>query len=195
MTEPLWLKLARNNLGLAEGTGAVNEVRVVQFFADAGVPEIRDDETAWCGAFVAAMFVGAGRRDVRPPGDHYNALRAREWLKVGVPVLAPKPGDIAVFSRGGKNATTGHVAFFLSEDGDSVEVLGGNQSNRVSIARYARDQLLGYRRVPDAVVFTEAPRPRPTPMRQPDDPGVDPVLMASDRPKGPLARLFAWLRR
>ena len=183
MSEPPWLARARALVGISEIAGSRHEPEVVAFFAEAGVPEIRDDETAWCGAFVAAMFVAAGRAEVRPPGDRYNALRAREWLNVGVPVASPRPGDIAVFSRGGKNATTGHVAFFLSEDGDSIEVLGGNQSNRVSIARYARDRLLGYRRVPAAPVARSersAAAPAP-PTRQPDDPGVDPSEATAPR--------------
>jgi hypothetical protein len=37
------------------------------------------------------------------------------------------------------------VAFFVRYVGDQVEVLGGNQSDSVSIARYPTDRVLGIR--------------------------------------------------
>ena len=37
----------------------------------------------------------------------------------------------------------GHVGFVVSFDATSVTVLGGNQSNRVSIATYPREGSLG----------------------------------------------------
>ena len=69
MSEPLWLVRARALVGVSEIAGSKHEPEVVAFFAEAGVPEIRDDETAWCGAFVAAMLAAAGRAEVRPPGE------------------------------------------------------------------------------------------------------------------------------
>lgn len=157
MAEPIQLNYARTLLGIGEIVGTVHEPKVVAFFADAGVPEIKDDETAWCGAFMAAVWAAIGRPDVRPPGDRYNALRARQWLNVGRPVDKPLPGDIAVFERGGKNARTGHVAFVAEDRGDKIQVLGGNQSNKVTLALYAKDRVLGYRRVD----------PLPAPVRNP----------------------------
>ena len=56
-----------------------------------------------------------------------------------------KEGDIVVFTRGTSTAT-GHVAFFLKVAGSQIEVLGGNQSDSVTIARYAKSRLLGIRR-------------------------------------------------
>lgn len=158
MTDPVWVQEARKYVGLREIEGSRHEPGVVQFFADSGNAWVKDDETAWCGAFVSAMFVRAGMPTVRPPGEAANALRARMWLNVGMPVETPRVGDLAIFWRGKKTGAQGHVGFFISEGADDILVLGGNQSNAVSIARYAKSRLLGYRR----------------PFEQkPDDPGVD----------------------
>ncbi len=42
----------------------------------------------------------------------------------------------------------GHVAFYESEDHDSVALTGGNQRDSVSILRYPKARILGYR-MPD----------------------------------------------
>jgi uncharacterized protein (TIGR02594 family) len=174
MTEPLWLTFARELVGLTEIVGSANEPKVVKFFADAGVPEIAEDSVAWCGAFVAAMFVKAGRRDVRPPGDRYNALRAREWLKVGQEVREPLPGDLVIFTREGG----GHVAFYVGETATQIKVLGGNQSNSVSVQNYPKSRLLGFRRVTGVkqpekpVSATKPPVPSSPPLRPSPEPEI-----------------------
>jgi uncharacterized protein (TIGR02594 family) len=71
-----------------------------------------------------------------------NSAWARSWLNWGVATDDPIPGTIVVFSRG-QNA--GHVAFYLDEDGDRIQVLGGNQGNAVTIAWFPKANLLGYR--------------------------------------------------
>ena len=43
------------------------------------------------------------------------------------------------------NVTSGHVAFFVSRSAQTIKVLGGNQSDAVSIAEYPAGRLLGYR--------------------------------------------------
>jgi hypothetical protein len=58
----------------------------------------------------------------------------------------PYPGCIAVFSRGDPRSWTGHVGFYAGESGGNIQVLGGNQSNQVSIAPQAKSRLLGYRK-------------------------------------------------
>lgn len=172
MTEPSWVARARSYIGLQEKVGPLHEAQIVGFFEDSGNEWVKDDETAWCGAFAAAMFVRAGRPDVRPPGEKANALRAREWLKVGTEVRVPAIGDIVVFSRGSTNSTQGHVAFYVGETAQNIKVLGGNQSNSVSIAQYAKSRVLGFRRV------VEAAKPSPAPM-QPKPPRPSPASNVS----------------
>ena len=136
------MDLARKEVGTLEWGDGSNP-KVVAYFRDAGHPEVKDDETAWCAAFVGAMIRRAG-------GTPTDALNARSYLKWGTPVSLDeaKPGDVVVFRRG--NSTwQGHVAFFMAKDGDKIAVLGGNQRDAVSIARYPAADLLGIRR--DAV--------------------------------------------
>ncbi len=140
MAEPKWLTLARKEVGLSEIVGPKHEPRVLAYYAEAGHPEVRDDETAWCAAFANAMLSRAGVKGT-------GSLAARSFLKWGCETDDPKPGDIVVFSRG--NSTwQGHVAFFLRlvSDGTLVEVLGGNQNNAVNVARFPTAKVLGYRK-------------------------------------------------
>lgn len=152
MSEPVWLAKARELLGLKEIVGSENEAKVVAFFKDAGNPGVKDDETAWCAAFVGAMLVRSGIKGT-------GKLNARSYLDWGDKLTTPRVGAITVFRRG-NSSWQGHVAFFLRDLGATVEVLGGNQGNAVSIARYAKADVLGYRWP------AEAPR-----AEQPDDPG------------------------
>jgi hypothetical protein len=51
---------------------------------------------------------------------------------------------VLVFARG----NAGHVGVYVGEDATAFHVIGGNQSDRVSIARKPRTRLLGARRCP-----------------------------------------------
>lgn len=138
MTTPY--ALAKKELGVKEISGVKHNSTVVAYFRDAGHPQITDDETAWCAAFVGAMLARAG---IKPTGS----LAARSYLKWGTPVgLAEvKPGDIVVFQRG-DSSWQGHVGFYVKHDATTISVLGGNQANQVSIAKYPQAKLLGIRR-------------------------------------------------
>lgn len=137
MTEPLWLTNARELVGLTEIVGSRNEPKIVEFFKEAGHPEVKDDDTAWCAAFIGAMLCRAGWASS-------GALNARSYEHYGTKLDKPVPGCITVFQRG-NSGWEGHVAFFLRDLGDRIEVLGGNQSNSVSIAREPKSALLAYR--------------------------------------------------
>lgn len=148
-------ELARAEIGTKETVGPAHNAKVLAYFKDAGHPEIVDDETAWCAAFVGAMLKRAG---IKPTGS----LAARSYLKWGEPVALNKaePGDIAVFQRG-DSSWQGHVAFFVRPAGTHLVVLGGNQSNAVNESRYPVAKLLGIRR---------APATAPTPVSAPKTP-------------------------
>lgn len=71
-----------------------------------------------------------------------NPLWARNWAAFGDDVLHPGLGDVLVFVRDGG----GHVGFYVAEDATAYHVLGGNQSNRVSITRVAKERCVARRR-------------------------------------------------
>jgi uncharacterized protein (TIGR02594 family) len=132
-----WLSAAWAEFGVREKPGPANEPRVVRFFAEAGHGHVKSDATAWCAAFVAAILARSG---IQGSGS----LLARSYLNWGTPLAQPRPGAIAVLSRGPAR-WTGHVAFYLGEAGERVFLLGGNQSNAVTVAAFDRKRVLGYR--------------------------------------------------
>jgi uncharacterized protein (TIGR02594 family) len=122
--------------------GPAHNTRILTYFRAAGFKWVKDDETAWCAAFVNWCFWKYG---LKIPGT----LAARSFLKVGKETLAPSLGDLVVFWRGTKDGPFGHVAFYIKETKDSVFVLGGNQSNGVNITSFPKTQVLGYRTFSD----------------------------------------------
>jgi hypothetical protein len=55
----------------------------------------------------------------------------------------PKEGDIVVFRRRSPTESGGHVGFFISQQGEKIQILGDNQGNAISIAPFPRDGTLG----------------------------------------------------
>jgi len=140
VTEPKWLSQARLHLGVKEHKGTRSNPAVLEFFRAVGHPEIDNDETAWCAAFAGAMLKTAGYPI--PPAT--VNLAARSYQNYGRKLDEPRIGCIAVFKRG-NSSWMGHVGFVVGWDDDHIELLGGNQGNAVSIAKYSRSQLLGFR--------------------------------------------------
>ena len=105
----------------------------------------------WCAAFANAVLQETGI----PGSETVRAypLTARSFLDWGTKVLKEdiQPGDIVVFPRG-SSGWQGHVGFYIkSQTIDGVEyyyILGGNQSNKVSIDLYRAKRALGIRRHP-----------------------------------------------
>jgi uncharacterized protein (TIGR02594 family) len=145
------MKTAEDYLGVKEISGKKHNPVVVAFFAKSGHPEIKDDETAWCSAFVNAVMFDNGYAGTKN-------LMARSWLKWsgGTTVSTPRFGDIVIFERG--KAPFGHVAFFEKWDNNWVYVLGGNQSNAVTRTRVARSKLLGIRRPKEKTPASPPPK-------------------------------------
>jgi uncharacterized protein (TIGR02594 family) len=139
MTTPI--DVARSYLGTKELKGFADNPKIMEMYRTVGHDWIEHDEVAWCAAFVGHCLEKAGLASTRK-------LNARSYLTWGEKVAGPeqaKEGDIVIFTRGSGTAQ-GHVAFFLKATGSQVEVLGGNQSDGVTIARYPRSRLLGIRR-------------------------------------------------
>ncbi|MDZ7824493.1 MAG: TIGR02594 family protein [Ahrensia sp.] len=112
-----------------------------------------DDDIAWCGLFAAIVAFRAGKEVVE------NPLWARNWANFGqmiaynvgttaIPKLQFEAGKVAslgdclVFVRNGG----GHVGWYIGEDGTAYHVLGGNQSNAVTITRVEKARCIAIRR-------------------------------------------------
>jgi uncharacterized protein (TIGR02594 family) len=147
MDEVRWLKEAWREFGQAERLGASDNPRILALFRDAGHASVAHDETAWCAAFCGACLERARITSTR-------SLMARSYLQWGTAIEEPRWGAIAVFSRG-TDPAEGHVGFWLGETEESVVLLGGNQGNAVSVARYAKSRLLALR-WPTSIVVVDA---------------------------------------
>lgn len=133
--EPAYLTEARKHIGVAEIPGARHNATIQSWLRS-----LRawwdDDETPWCGVFVAHCVRAANMPLPK------NWMRARAWLEWGNKLDSPRLGCVVVFSRNGG----GHVGFVVGRDNAGrLLVLGGNQGNRVSIAPFDLSRVVGYR--------------------------------------------------
>lgn len=154
ITEPPWLTLARTYTGLREIKGAKHEPRVVELFKLAGFSGIKDDETAWCAAFVGGVLA---RSDLPTS----KSLTARSYERWGEHLFTPLLGCVGVKKRVGGAAWQGHVGFVVGASQTKIFLLGGNQSDMVSVAQFNRSEFTAFR-WPTGVAVPVDPPPLPT---------------------------------
>jgi uncharacterized protein (TIGR02594 family) len=100
------------------------------------------DEVSWCSSFVNFCVERAGLIGT-------DSKAARSWLRWGAPVDRSdwREGDIIVFWRVSPDSWKGHVGFLVDWAGERPLILGGNQSDRLSIASpYPFTSILAVRR-------------------------------------------------
>lgn len=125
--EPAWLQIARRELGVHETSGARHTARILEYHAATRL-RAQSDEVPWCAAFVCWCLETAGVRSTR-------SARAADFALYGQPCDL-KDGAIVVFGKTDPDAGgSGHAAFCVGLEPGHVLVLGGNQSNAVSIAK------------------------------------------------------------
>lgn len=136
-----WLHLALMELGdqVAEIPGPGDNPRIAEYHSVTTLPVdlASQDATPWCSSFVAWTMERAGLQSPR-------SARARSWLDWGKRLEAPRLGCVVVFRRG-QNPAAGHVGYWCGERNGLTYTLGGNQRDRVSVARYHTADVLGYR--------------------------------------------------
>jgi len=134
--EPPWLAWARSKLGIHEVPGAGDNPEIVSWFRFTTLArEFWHDATAWCSVFVNAAF---GLNGIKGCGS----ARAVDWNGWGKKVVTPYPGCVTVFQWADGSH---HVALFLKRENGRVQVLGGNQSNAVTITWFPEASVMGYR--------------------------------------------------
>jgi uncharacterized protein (TIGR02594 family) len=126
--------------GLKEIEGEEHNSDILKMFEEIGFDWIKDDETAWCSASLNYICKKLGY-------ERSGKLDARSWLRMSIHVLKPKLGDIVILWRESPKSWKGHVGLYISEDKDTIYVLGGNQGNQISILPYSKKRVLGYRQV------------------------------------------------
>ncbi len=158
--QPAWLAPAWAELGQREVPGPPANPHIRDLYADAHHAEISSDEVPWCAAFVSACLE---RSSVPSP----RTLLARDYLNWGTALIGPRLGAIAVLSRG-PDPSAGHVAFLIGQTGDQLILLGGNQSNGVTVQAFPKSCLLSLRwpdptAMPAPKSSTPLPSPAPSP--------------------------------
>lgn len=136
MSEPNWLKIARSYDGLKEIPGPRHNQTIIRWLGKLSA-WWRDDETPWCGVFVAHCM----QESNLPYPKFY--MRAKVWADYGSLLRRDRlaPGAILVFDRAGG----GHVGFYVGEDAGHYFVLGGNQANAVNVMKLGKSRLVASR--------------------------------------------------
>lgn len=132
-----WLEEAVRAIGTQEQPGRGSNEAIIGWAEDLELTSYNDDDIPWCGLFTAHC-VGSQMPEETLPG---NPLGARQWQNFGIST-SPQLGAVMVFWRGSRNGWKGHVGFYWAEDADAYHILGGNQSNAVTITRISKNRLL-----------------------------------------------------
>ncbi len=135
---PRMVQVARQFYGTIETPGPADNPVILDWAKEAGLSKgYSSDAVPWCGLFMALIAKRAGKATPAKP------LWARSWGRFGMASPAAALGDVLVFARpkGG-----GHVGLYVGEDDAAFHVLGGNQSDAVSITRIAKTRCIAIRR-------------------------------------------------
>lgn len=137
------IDVAKQHLGLQE---VRDKTALIAFFAANSHNKdlcVDPSVTSWCAAFVNACERTAGK-----PGT--GLLNAQSFKTYGkaIDVDDAQEGDILVFHFPFDSAWQGHVTYFSTwDDADNtVQCLGGNQSNMVCYSNYIQDYVTDVRR-------------------------------------------------
>lgn len=136
---PKMIVEALKEFGTLESAGDINNPKIIGWADEVGgsVEDVfKADSIPWCGLFMAVIAKRAGKEPPKSP------LWALSWATFGNGVNQAMLGDVLVFVRKGG----GHVALYVGEDDTAYHVLGGNQSDQVSITRIAKARLYAIRR-------------------------------------------------
>jgi uncharacterized protein (TIGR02594 family) len=126
-------------LGLEEIVGKKSSPIIMNWVRDMNAPRwFDDDDKAWCAVFPNRIFMALG---MQMSGGGFDLLRALTFKAWGEEIAKPVPGAVLVFVR----PEGGHVGFYISESPTHYQVLGGNQSNKVSLTWIQKSRLVAAR--------------------------------------------------
>ena len=130
-----WIVEATKHIGLKEISGPKHNQTILQWVKNLG-GWFTDDETPWCGTFIAQCLKEAGRG---VPKHWYRALAYESY---GTRLAKLAYGCIGVMSR----TSGGHVTFIVDETKNSKYLvgLGGNQSNAVNLMKFEKSRFTAF---------------------------------------------------
>jgi uncharacterized protein (TIGR02594 family) len=131
---PPYMLLAFKEYGVKEYTNG-SSPDVLKYLQSV-LSSATDDSIPWCSAFVNWVMVNSG-------SPHTDMANAKSWLRMGQAQKEFRAYSVVVLKRGNEE-WQGHVGFAICERGPNVYVLGGNQSDCVSIAPYLKSHVISY---------------------------------------------------
>lgn len=134
-----WLIEARRLMGTKEVAGKANSPVIMDWAEQLDI-WYPNDEVPWCGLYVAHCIGSSLPREPLPS----NPLGARNWSSWG-DACEIVDGAVASFWRGSKSGWLGHVGIVTGQTKSTIEIIGGNQSNMVSVIQMPRERLLATR--------------------------------------------------
>lgn len=132
---PDWVVEASKHIGLKEIAGPKHNPTIIGWIKNLS-GWFTDDETPWCGTFIAQCLKEAKR------GYPKHWYRALAYADYGTKLAKPAYGSIGVMGRTGG----GHVTFIVGEtnDGKYLVGLGGNQSNAVNLMKFPKSRFTAF---------------------------------------------------
>ncbi|TPI78491.1 hypothetical protein [Mesorhizobium sp. B2-8-9] len=137
---------------LGDETTPAAQTRIRGYFQAIGQERAAGAEIPpWCGAFAGFCVNQANPALFKAITG--NPLSSGSWRSFGnesVPLGDPNPprGAVVVMSPDKGSSSASHVGFFsryLGSDNQQVELLGGNQSDRVTLTKFDRAKMLAIR--------------------------------------------------
>ena len=117
--------------------GSKHNPKIIEYHSTTG--GFNSDETPWCSSFVNWVMKKAGYGGT-------NSAMAISWAKWGQKIDQPAYGAIGVIDWDGVAGPgwKGHVGFVVGMKGNSVLMLGGNQSNAVNVKAFGTSLMIAY---------------------------------------------------
>lgn len=133
-TMPPWMAEMHRKMGLHEIRDNAALIAWLKIGRYLGNPR----DLPWCGDAIESCIAKTLPSEPLPA----NPFFAQAWNTFGVDVKVPLVGGIGVIRW---TPTSGHVGIVAGIDGGTVYMLGGNQSNSISVAGFPRSKFIGFR--------------------------------------------------
>lgn len=120
-----------------------NTQTIAAFIKQGSGKNVDPSVTPWCAALVDAVLGKMGAPTL-------GSLRAADFKNYGEDASGnPTQGDIVVFKPLVAGGSSGHVGFLVGTNPDgTINVLGGNQSNGVTVQKFKASDVVAVRRPP-----------------------------------------------
>jgi uncharacterized protein (TIGR02594 family) len=132
-----WAKNEMETYDTAEIAGKLNNPRIVWYHSHTSL-KANDDETPWCASFVCAALENTRFKSTRSAA----AVSYEKYGEKGDGSL----GDIVVFRWDNGKHHIGFVSAPYKYGDRTIQILGGNQKNRVCVEQYESRHILAIRR-------------------------------------------------